>query len=69
MIGTTYGAKTGVATLSPSIAESTEIAGVITPSPYRSAAPKRPSPSAASAVAPSVAPRSSCFPLPDIRET
>ena len=32
-IGTTYGPKIGVATFSPSTALSTEIAGVITPSP------------------------------------
>jgi hypothetical protein len=33
VIGTTKGVKTLVATLRPSTAESTEIAGVITPSP------------------------------------
>ena len=33
VIGTTYGVKTGVATSSPSTALSTEIAGVIMPSP------------------------------------
>ena len=35
--------KNGVATSRPSTAPSTEIAGVIMPSPYSSAAPKRPS--------------------------
>ena len=39
----TYCSKAGVATLSPSTAPSTEMAGVITPSPYNDAAPKRPS--------------------------
>ena len=38
--GITYGLKSGVATVSPSIAPSTVIAGVIMPSPYSSAAPK-----------------------------
>ena len=33
VMGTTYGLKTGVATSSPSIALSTEMAGVIMPSP------------------------------------
>ena len=42
MIGTTNGSKTCVATPSPSTALSTEIAGVIMPSPYSSAAPNRP---------------------------
>ena len=43
MIGTTYGVKNGVATSRPSTAPSTEIAGVIMPSPYSSAVPKMPS--------------------------
>ena len=42
VIGTMNGSKTCVATLSPSTALRTEIAGVIMPSPYNSAAPKRP---------------------------
>ena len=33
VIGTTYGSKSGVATFSPSTAPSTEMAGVIMPSP------------------------------------
>ena len=41
--GATMGVKAWVATSSPSIADSTEMAGVITPSPYSSAEPKRPS--------------------------
>jgi hypothetical protein len=41
--GATTGVKAWVATSSPSTAESTEMAGVITPSPYRSAEPKSPS--------------------------
>ena len=36
-------AKPGAASFSPSIAESTDIAGVMTPSPYSSAAPMMPS--------------------------
>ena len=43
-MGTTQGGSVGVATAMPSTAPSTEIAGVITPSPYSSAAPNRPSP-------------------------
>ncbi len=42
-IGTTRWARLGVATLSPSTAEITEIAGVIMPSPKNSPAPKMPS--------------------------
>ena len=42
-IGTMNGLKTGVATSSPSTALRTEIAGVMTPSPYSSAAPRNPS--------------------------
>src|ERR1700752_1328006 len=34
--------KPGAASFNPSIADSTEIAGVITPSPYNSAAPRMP---------------------------
>ena len=41
--GTTILPNTGVATRSPSTAPSTVIAGVMTPSPYRSAAPNNPS--------------------------
>ena len=40
--GTTIGSKTRVATLNPSTALKTEMAGVIMPSPYNSAAPNRP---------------------------
>src|SRR5689334_16959159 len=36
VIGMTYGSKNGVATVKPSTALKTEIAGVITPSPYSS---------------------------------
>ena len=43
-IGQTNRWKAGVATLMPSTAPSTEMAGVMTPSPYSSAAPNRPSP-------------------------
>ncbi len=43
VIGTTYGVNNGVATSRPSTAPSTEIAGVIMPSPYSSAVPKMPS--------------------------
>jgi hypothetical protein len=39
--GTTSGSAARVATESPSTAESTEMAGVMVPSPKRSAAPKR----------------------------
>ena len=42
VIGTTKGSNTCVATPSPSTALSTEMAGVIMPSPYSSAAPNRP---------------------------
>ncbi|MGC4081234.1 MAG: hypothetical protein QM736_03730, partial [Vicinamibacterales bacterium] len=42
MIGTTYGSTAGVATLSPSIAPRTVMAGVIMPSPYSNAAPNSP---------------------------
>ena len=42
MSGTTYGRNSGVTTSSPSTALSTEIAGVIIPSPYSSAVPKMP---------------------------
>ena len=42
VIGTTYGSSTGVATPRPSTAPSTEMAGVMMPSPYSSAAPKIP---------------------------
>ena len=41
--GTTTCASAGVLTSRPSTAPSTEMAGVITPSPYRRAAPKSPS--------------------------
>ena len=41
-VGSTQGLTTAVITSVPSIALSTEIAGVITPSPYSSAAPNRP---------------------------
>ena len=43
VIGTTRSASDGAATLTPSIAERTEMAGVITLSPKNSAAPKTPS--------------------------
>jgi hypothetical protein len=42
--GTTQGPKAGVATFRPSIAPSTEMAGVMTPSPYNRAEPKSPMP-------------------------
>jgi hypothetical protein len=42
VMGSTYGSKTGVATLSPSTALSTEMAGVIMLSPYSSDAPNSP---------------------------
>ena len=42
-IGTTRWLRPGAATFSPSIAERTEIAGVIMPSPKNKAAPKIPS--------------------------
>ena len=42
VIGTTRSATDGAATLTPSIAERTEIAGVITLSPKNSEAPKTP---------------------------
>ena len=42
-IGITQSANAGVATSKPSTAESTEIAGVISPSPYSSAVPNTPS--------------------------
>jgi hypothetical protein len=41
-IGTTNGFNFMVASSNPSTAESTEMAGVMTPSPYRSAAPATP---------------------------
>jgi len=41
--GSTYGLNAGVTTSRPSAALSTEIAGVMTPSPYRRAAPNSPS--------------------------
>ena len=41
-IGITKGVNLGVTISRPSTAERTDIAGVITPSPYKSAAPKRP---------------------------
>ena len=40
--GTTAAEKFGLTSLRPSMAESTEMAGVMMPSPYRSAAPMRP---------------------------
>ena len=42
VMGITYGWNAGVATSRPSMALSTEMAGVIMESPYRSAAPKSP---------------------------
>ena len=42
VIGTTQVSRPGAATLRPSTAESTEIAGVITPSPKKMAVPKMP---------------------------
>ena len=42
VMGMTYARKTGVAISSPSTALSTEMAGVIIPSPYSSDAPNRP---------------------------
>ena len=42
VMGTTIGASEGASILRPSTALSTEIAGVITPSPYSNAAPIRP---------------------------
>ena len=66
MSGTTYSLKAGLASLSPSTAESTEIAGVITESPRNIEAPmtprmktnavRRPSARVASAVSESVPP-------------
>ena len=50
VIGTTRSANDGATTFTPSIAESTEIAGVIMLSPKNSDAPN--TPSAASATAP-----------------
>ena len=41
--GTTKCSIDGAPTLSPSIAPSTEIAGVMIPSPYNNAAPNKPS--------------------------
>jgi hypothetical protein len=41
-MGTMYGRNTGVATPSPSTADSTETAGVMMASPYSSAEPNRP---------------------------
>ena len=58
VIGMTYGLNAGVATSRPSTAESTEIAGVIVPSPRNSAAPNRPSSISTRARAGSFAPRS-----------
>ena len=43
VIGITYGCSDGAAISKPSTADSTEIAGVITPSPKNSAAPNKPS--------------------------
>jgi hypothetical protein len=43
VMGMMYGSKRGVATSSPSTALSTEITGVIIPSPYSSAVPNSPS--------------------------
>ena len=43
MAGTMKCSKPGATSFNPSIAESTEIAGVMTPSPYSSAAPITPS--------------------------
>ena len=50
--GTTNGSDPGAAILSPSTALSTEIAGVIMPSQYSSAAPKMPSAISTDAVRP-----------------
>ena len=50
VIGTTRSASDGAATLTPSIADSTEIAGVIMLSPKNSDAPKIPSAASATLV-------------------
>jgi hypothetical protein len=54
----TYGSSTSVATLAPSSALKTEIAGVMTPSPYISAAPNKPMTTSARLRSNAVAPAS-----------
>ena len=57
VIGTTRSDTDGAATFTPSIADSTEIAGVIMLSPKNSDAPKTPSAASATAARPPPGPR------------
>ena len=58
-IGMTQSSNADVATSKPSTALSTEIAGVISPSPYSSAVPNTPSVTTTAAIPLAVAPRAS----------